>query len=144
MLKRIFTIMAFIVLCTGMIQHLGEPTAYAAGNDRGRQPYGPFTISAASTCYPSDNGFDAKFLDGDIVSIYIWSIGSGALSVTPQITGFTLAEDPNNTSWYSLTARDDNNYADSIVGPIERMRFCTTTCTGDCTTKVKVIGRVHP
>lgn len=134
-MKLLITTLA-LLLCTTL--------AHAAGNDRGRQPYGPFTVTANNTCYPSPDGFDAKYLDGDIVSIYIWSIGAGTLSVTPQITGFTLAEDPNNLSWVSLTARDDNNYGDSIVGPIERMRFCTTTCSGDCTAKIKVIGRVHP
>lgn len=135
-MKSLIAAILTLLLCVSL--------AHAGGNDKGRQAYGPFTIDTANTCYPSDNGFEAKYLDGDIISIYLWSIGAGTLSVTPQITGFTLAEDPSNLSWISLNPRDDSNSSDSIVGPIERMRFCTTTCTGNCTAKIKVIGRVHP
>lgn len=112
---------------------------------RGRDGYGPVTMSAASTCYPSDSGFTVTAFDGDM-TVSSLAIGGGTLAWTIQTTTFKESEDSGNNSFVSVTPTPHTltQTVDTIKGPIERMRFCTTTCTGDCTMKVKVQGRIAP
>lgn len=134
-MKYLFTLLTVLCLIVGGSQNAG------AGNLTGRTAYGPFSMTAQNTCYPSDAGFEARTFDGDM-SVFQWAVGGGVLAYTIQVSGYTTIEDPTNASFKSIANRDLTTAVDNIAGTVERFRFCTSTCTGNCTMKVKVIGRV--
>ena len=136
-----------LVFCAIVGLLLGNSTANAAGSLNGRGGYGPVTMSAASTCYPSDTGFTVSGFDGDMtVSSYTPGTATD-LTWNIQVTTFKASEDGGNASFVNILAspHTENPAIDTIQGPIERMRFCIVNCSnGTCTTHVKVQGRVAP
>lgn len=131
------TLLVFLTLLCLMVGGSGNAEA------RPRGGYGPVTITD-DVCYPSNTGFVSDSFDGDMSVYPFWS-GSGSIAWTIEISGYTAAEDPSNDSFYAVSSfatAAGTNQPYTIVGPVQRFRFCASTCTGDCTLKVKVIGRV--
>lgn len=104
---------------------------------------GPTRAIANATYYPTNDGFDTRAIDGDMTSA-VWWKGTGDITVEVQATLFTKAEDPSNLSWYTVASRGALNKLDSVIGPVQRIRWFVSSCTGDCTTDLKACGRVAP
>lgn len=134
-----------ILLVTMLVLLGGSQNVGAAGNDRGRGGYGP-VVMTATTSYPVAAGADVTHLD-DAMTVDIWWRGSGTIAFVVEGSNFTALEDPSNLSFANLagtTVYTGVNDVLSIQGPVRRIRFRVTSCTGDCTTSVKVEGRVNP
>lgn len=130
-MKLIYACLLAIALVFGGSQN--------ANADQLRNCVGPYTLSSVNYS-PGALGVPVKHFDGQM-TVHLWKTGPDAISVNIEATNYTQLEDPLGGSFVNLATRT-GNAMDEVVGPFESLRFYVTSCGTDCTTKVKVCGRI--
>ncbi len=130
-MKTLIALITFLILLAG-----GSQNAHA---DQLRNCVGPYTLSSQNYA-PGVLGIPVKHFDGQM-TVHMWKTGADAISVNIEATNYNVIEDPLGGSFINLATRT-GSAMDEVVGPFESLRFNVTNCGTDCTTKVKVCGRI--